>query len=128
VRAELRYDFYEMKPFETGFGSFKRPRRTGQVVTVGRVRDVPEGRGATVELLDGSELALYNVAGKFYAIENFCPHRGAPLADGQLCGPTVMCDWHGWRFDLRTGACLNNAGAVETYTVIIEDGMIKIKI
>lgn len=49
--------------------------RKNLLVTVGRAADVPEGRGATVELADGKELALYNVGGEFYAIENFCPHR-----------------------------------------------------
>ncbi|HYO92190.1 MAG TPA: Rieske 2Fe-2S domain-containing protein [Pyrinomonadaceae bacterium] len=93
---------------------------------VGRPEDVPDGRGATVELLDGTELALYNVGGEFFAIENFCPHKGAPLADGHLCGPSVQCDWHGWRFDLRTGQCLSNASRVEAYEVVIEDGQIKI--
>jgi nitrite reductase/ring-hydroxylating ferredoxin subunit len=117
-----------VQPFTPKFGNLKRPQREGQVVTVGRVEDVPEGRGATVELLNGTELALYHVGGEFYAIENFCPHKGAPLADGRLCGHTVECDWHGWRFDLRTGDCLTNRSAVETYEVIIEDGWIKIKV
>ncbi|HMF57244.1 MAG TPA: Rieske 2Fe-2S domain-containing protein [Pyrinomonadaceae bacterium] len=117
-----------MKPFEAGFDNFRKPKRTGQIITIGRIEDVPEGRGATVELPGGAELALYNVGGQFYAIENFCPHRGAPLAEGQLCGHTVECDWHGWRFDLLTGACLNHTGAVESYAVTIEDGMIKIRV
>lgn len=105
----------------------RRPPRTGAQVTVGRVADLPPGRGATIELDDGKELALYNVAGHFHAIENFCPHRGAPLAEGNLCAHTVECDWHGWRFDVRTGACLTNpTHAVETYEVVIEDGWIKI--
>ena len=117
-----------VQPYNPKFGNLKRPRREGQVVTVGRVEQVPEGRGATVELLNGTELALYNVGGEFYAIENFCPHKGAPLADGRLCGQAVECDWHGWRFDLRTGDCLTNRAAVETYEVIIEDGWIKIKV
>ncbi|MGH9944750.1 MAG: Rieske (2Fe-2S) protein [Pyrinomonadaceae bacterium] len=105
----------------------KRPPRTGEKVTVGRVEDVPPGRGATVELNGGKELALYHVAGHFYAVENFCPHRGAPLADGSLCGPTVECGWHGWRFDIRTGQCLNRAhNDIESYEVVIEDGWIKI--
>jgi nitrite reductase/ring-hydroxylating ferredoxin subunit len=118
-----------VQSFTPKFGNLKRPRREGQTVTVGRVADVPEGRGATVELLNGTELALYNVGGEFYAIENFCPHKGAPLADGRLCGHSVECDWHGWRFDLRTGACLNRpAETVETYEVIIEDGWIKIRV
>ncbi|HEX8069542.1 MAG TPA: non-heme iron oxygenase ferredoxin subunit [Pyrinomonadaceae bacterium] len=118
-----------MQSFGKNYENPKRPRRTGERVTVGRVEDVPPGRGATVELKGGRELALYNVGGAFHAIENFCPHRGAPLADGNLCGHTVECDWHGWRFDVRSGACLNNpAQAIESYEVVVEDGWIKIVI
>jgi nitrite reductase (NADH) small subunit/3-phenylpropionate/trans-cinnamate dioxygenase ferredoxin subunit len=117
-----------MQSFNPKSGNHKRPESEGQTVTVGRVEDVPSGRGATVELLNGRELALYNVEGRFYAVENFCPHKGAPLADGRLCGATVECDWHGWRFDLSTGQCLTNRGAVETYEVVIEDGWIKIRV
>ena len=118
-----------MQPFGPKLSNFKRPPREGKLVTVGRVEDVPAGRGATVELDGGRELALYNVGGDFFCIENFCPHKGAPLADGTLSGHAVACDWHGWRFDLRTGACVNrHADAVETYEVVVEDGWIKIKV
>jgi NAD(P)H-dependent nitrite reductase small subunit len=118
-----------MQPIGSKLSNFKRPPREGKLVTVGRVEDVPDGRGATVELDGGKELALYNVGGRFYCIENFCPHKGAPLADGVLTGHVVACDWHGWRFDLRTGSCVNrHADAVETYEVVIEDGWIKIKV
>ena len=117
-----------MQSFNPRFGNFKKPKREGQIVTVGRVEDVPSGRGATVELLNGMELALYNIEGRFFAIENFCPHKGAPLADGNVCGNTVECDWHGWRFDLRTGECLTNGEFIETYEVIIEEGFIKIRV
>lgn len=117
-----------MQPFDSGFTPFGKPVRKGEIVTVGRVEDVPPGRGATVELLNGTELALYNVGGEFFAIENFCPHKGAPLADGRVCGHAVECDWHGWRFDLRTGECLTNGGAIETYEVVLEDGLIKVRI
>ena len=118
-----------MQSFDKKFTNARRPARTGERVIVGRAEDVPPGRGATVELHGGKELALYNVGGTFHAIENFCPHRGAPLADGHLCGHTVECDWHGWRFDVRSGACLTNpTHAVEAYEVVIEDGWIKILI
>jgi NAD(P)H-dependent nitrite reductase small subunit len=118
-----------MQSFEPKHDNPRRPARSGRLVTVGREEDVPPGRGATVELEGGKELALYNADGRFYAIENFCPHRGAPLADGALCGATVECDWHGWRFDLRTGACLTRPDShVETYEVLVEDGWIKIKV
>ena len=115
-----------MNPKELKQGDFRRPRRQGEWVTVGRAEQVPPGRGATVELKNGTELALYNVDGEFHAIENFCPHKGAPLADGRLCGHAVECDWHGWRFDVRTGQCLDNRSGVESFEVRIEDGMIKI--
>jgi NAD(P)H-dependent nitrite reductase small subunit len=118
-----------MQSFNSKFGNLKKPRRRGETVTVGRAEDVPEGRGATVELMDGTELAIYHIGGEFYAIENFCPHKGAPLADGQLCGHTVECDWHGWRFDVSTGQCLNYPhSSVEAYEVVIEDGWIKIAV
>jgi NAD(P)H-dependent nitrite reductase small subunit len=118
-----------MQSFDAEPSNFRRPAREGTAITVGRVEELPDGRGATVELKNGRELALYNVGGQFYAIENFCPHKGAPLADGSLCGHTVECDWHGWTFDVRTGACLNRpAQKIESYEVLIEDGWIKIKI
>jgi len=117
-----------MQTFDSKYQNPKRPARSGTLVTVGRVEDVPAGRGATVELKDGAELAIYNTEGRFYAVENFCPHRGAPLADGNLCGgAAVECDWHGWRFDLATGQCLGRPNErIEAYEVRIEDGWIKI--
>src|SRR5215212_2863895 len=72
--------------FDSSFGDLKKPEREGQLITIGRVMDVPVGRSATIELPEGMELALYNVEGQFYAIENFCPHKGAPLAGGRVCG------------------------------------------
>lgn len=109
--------------------NLKKPRRDGRLITVGRVEDLPDGRGATVELMDGTELALYNVGGRFYAVENFCPHKGAPLADGFLHGRIVECCLHGWRFDVGTGQCLTRPGCdIETYEVVIEDGVIKIRL
>lgn len=107
----------------------RKPKREGRQVTVGRAESVPPGRGATVKLKDGSELALYNVGGTFYAIENFCPHKGYPLADSRLYGGIVECSLHGYRFDVRTGDCFTKKSCgVEKYEVSIEDGMIKITV
>lgn len=105
----------------------RKPKRQNKLLTIARVDAVPEGRGATVQLSDGSEIALFNVQGNFYATENFCPHRGMPLADSHLYGQTVECDWHGWQFDLVSGKCLTKPKcSIETYEVRIEDGWIKI--
>lgn len=105
----------------------RKPRREGKKITVGHAEAVPEGRGATVQLKGGGELALFNVGGKFHAIENFCPHKGAPLADSRLYGNIVECDLHGWRFDVRNGECFTKKScSIESYEVLIEDEMIKI--
>jgi nitrite reductase/ring-hydroxylating ferredoxin subunit len=105
----------------------RKPARSGKKITVGRVADVPAGRGATVKLKNGAEVALFNVGGKFHAIENFCPHKGYPLADSRLYGGIVECDLHGWRFDVRSGECLTKKNcSLESYDVVIEDEWIKI--
>lgn len=105
----------------------RKPKRTGRKICVGRKESVPPGRGATVKFKDGSEVALYNVKGNFYAIENFCPHKAYPLADSCLKGNIVECDLHGWRFDVRNGKCLNRKnGSIESYKVVVEEDLIKI--
>jgi nitrite reductase/ring-hydroxylating ferredoxin subunit len=117
-----------MQSFDTKSGNGGKPTRSCSTITVGRVEDISPGRCVTVELSDGNELALYNVDGEFHATNNFCPHKGAPLAEGTLCGHTIECDWHGWQFDVRTGQCLTTNEQVEVYRVVIEDGWIKIEV
>ncbi|HEU5180058.1 MAG TPA: Rieske 2Fe-2S domain-containing protein [Candidatus Polarisedimenticolia bacterium] len=64
--------------------------------------DVPPGTGKVV-VAGGRVLALFNVEGEFFAVDNSCPHRGGPLGEGHLQGKIVTCPWHGWQFDLCTG-------------------------
>ena len=105
----------------------RKPKREGKLHTIGKIEAVPPGRGATVKLKDGTEVALFNVGGKFHAIENFCPHKAYPLADSRLYGNVVECDLHGWRFDVRNGECFTKSNcSLESYEVVIEDEMIKI--
>jgi nitrite reductase/ring-hydroxylating ferredoxin subunit len=104
----------------------KESARARVAVTAGRVEELPPGHMAIVALPGGDELALYNLGGEFFATDNFCPHKGAPLTDGRLYGDTIECGWHGWRFCVRTGECEENGSAVETYPVVIEEGFLKI--
>jgi nitrite reductase/ring-hydroxylating ferredoxin subunit len=112
-----------MQSFDTHNTDSEPP---ADAVDVGRVEDLASGHCKTIELSAGRELALYNVNGEFYATENFCPHQGAPLAAGILCDHVIECDLHGWQFDVRTGECLTVAEKLETYEVVVEDGVIKI--
>lgn len=107
----------------------RRPKREGRKVKVGPVGAVPPGRGATVQMKSGAEVALFNVGDEYFAVENFCPHKGFPLADSRVYGHTVECDLHGWQFDVRSGKCLTKKSCpIETYKVSVEDGWIYVEI
>jgi nitrite reductase (NADH) small subunit len=53
--------------------------------------------------VNGVSVCLANVAGELSALDNWCPHKGAPLAEGWLEGASVVCPWHSWTFSLKTG-------------------------
>ena len=60
--------------------------------------------GSGCELVAGERIvALYNVDGRYYALDGICPHQGGPLGKGELQGCIVTCPWHGWQFDVTTG-------------------------
>ena len=81
--------------------------------------EIPSGMIRELQL-DGKVIALANVEGKLYAVNNVCLHRGGPLAQGELSGQVVTCPWHGWQYDVTTGkAKMNPAVGVETYAVEI---------
>ena len=79
----------------------------GARVRVADVGDVPPGEARVVDV-GGRMLALCNVDGTFYAIDNVCPHRGGPLGEGDLDGRVLTCPWHAWRWDVITGGNVNN--------------------
>lgn len=65
--------------------------------------------GATAVITSGRTIALYRTADGVFATDNVCPHRGGPLAQGDLLGNEIVCPWHLWGFDVRTGQCTGNA-------------------
>ena len=91
-------------------------------IRVAAVADVPIGTGRVVEA-GGKEIGLFNVEGRFYAIDNVCPHRGGPLGEGDLEGAIVVCPWHAWRWDVASGANANNpAVKVACFAVVVDGG------
>lgn len=73
-----------------------------EFVTVAKTQDIAPGTGRTVEV-HGVWIALFNVDGSFFAVDNTCPHAGGPIGEGSLSGNIVTCPWHGWQFNVRTG-------------------------
>jgi nitrite reductase/ring-hydroxylating ferredoxin subunit len=97
-----------------------------EFVKVAQVSDVEPGTGMVVTVKD-TAIALFNVDGTFYAIDNTCLHRGGPLGEGELEGCVVTCPWHGWQFDVKTGVSETNPAAkVKTYPVKTEDSAIMV--
>jgi nitrite reductase (NADH) small subunit len=72
-----------------------------------RKDEIPAGSIREFQV-DGQTLAISNVGGKFYAINNTCLHRGGPLGQGELDGKIVTCPWHGWQYDVTTGKLATN--------------------
>jgi nitrite reductase (NADH) small subunit len=75
--------------------------------TVARVGEIGEGRGVPVEI-DGRTIAVFLECGTYYAIDDTCPHKGAPLSDGIVFDRSVTCTQHGWRFSLEDGRALDS--------------------
>ena len=75
--------------------------------TVAKVGAIPEGGSLTVTLGD-IVVAIFNDGGSYYAINDFCPHMGASLAEGHLEEGVVTCPWHAWRFCVRDGTWCDN--------------------
>jgi nitrite reductase (NADH) small subunit len=91
-----------------------------EFVKIAGVSELPAG-GGTVKEINGQAIALFNLAGTYYAIDNTCVHRGGPLGEGELDGDIVTCPWHAWQYSVKTGKSLNNPSAcVKTYEVKVE--------
>jgi 3-phenylpropionate/trans-cinnamate dioxygenase ferredoxin component len=92
------------------------------------VTQLPPGTGTELSL-GGKAIALFNVDGIFYALSNTCLHRGGPLGQGFVEGETVMCPWHAWTFNVKTGEnVVNGELKVPSYEVKVEDGQVLVKV
>lgn len=97
-------------------------------VKVASVEKIVPGTARQVDAR-GKALAVYNVDGEFHCTDGVCPHRGGPLGEGDLQDTIVTCPWHGWEYDVTTGAGRTNPSANLTcFAVQVEGGDIKVGI
>ena len=98
-------------------------------VKVADAETIPIGQGTLVEE-GGTAVAVFNAGdGRFYACGAICPHENGPLAEGWLEGEAVVCPWHGFDFDLRTGRCLvDEELAIPVYPVRMSGGSIEVEV
>ena len=76
-------------------------------VTVARVGELPPGAARQVTV-EGRWVGLFNIDGIYHAVDNLCLHRGGPLCEGSIRGSVVTCPWHGWQFDVSSGALMQD--------------------
>ena len=97
-------------------------------VKMATLSELPSGRSMEVEH-DGRIYALFNVDGAYHAIDNACPHRGGPMGEGDLDGRVAVCPWHGWRWDVTTGANANNpAVKIACFPTRVVDGDVYVEL
>lgn len=99
---------------------------------------------------DGGSIGVFNVDGEYYAVANRCAHQGGPVCTGKQQGaleaeftgpgervreafsddvPAIACPWHGWEYDLRTGAHIGDDDyAIPTFGTVVEDGVVFVEI
>ncbi len=108
------------------------PRR----IEIGVPDDIPDGTRKIVRIA-GRSVGVFNQGGEFFALQNVCPHRGAPVCTGRLRprieggdslefsyspqDEVLKCPWHQWEFDLRSGRALHGDLALTTYSIEVEE-------
>ena len=91
---------------------------------VSRIEDITQGSGRTVAV-DGSPIAVFHLGDGFYAIDDACTHEDAPLGEGAVVGKTVVCPYHDWVYDIKTGACLTDpTRPVGCFSTKVSDGFV----
>jgi nitrite reductase (NADH) small subunit len=98
-------------------------------VPVAQVSEIPVGKAQFVD--HGTiAVAVFNTGhGRFCAVSALCPHEDGPLAEGWLEGDTVVCPWHGFDFDVATGACrVADDLSIGVYRTRVSDGVVEVEL
>lgn len=97
-------------------------------IDVARSEELPPGARKVVDV-DGVAVAVFNLGGEYYAIEDVCTHDGGELASGEVEGDVIVCPRHGARFSIKTGAVLAPPAyePVATFAVRVHDGVVQVR-
>ena len=91
------------------------------LVKIASTADLPGPDQAKEFTVGDKVICVANVRGSISAMDNVCIHRGGPLGQGIIEGDKIVCPWHGWQYDLKTGAATHNAAAkVKVYPIRVD--------
>ncbi len=99
-----------------------------QIVRVASVSDIPPGEAKSFDV-GKHTIAVFNLDGKLYAIDEYCPHAGGPLSEGYVSGDEVECPWHNAAFKIKTGECTSppSPTGVSCYMVHVDGDDIQVE-
>jgi nitrite reductase (NADH) small subunit len=97
-------------------------------VCLGSLQNIPMGEGRAYRVGKEVVAVFRQRNGRVYAIQNECPHRGGPLAEGIMGAGTVICPFHAWKVDIETGECLSDPCTLRTYSVRVDDDTLYLKV
>ena len=90
-----------------------------ELIKVARTDQLPVGARKLCTIED-RRIAIFNLDGTLYAIDNHCSHRDGPVGAGELNDVVITCPWHGWRFNVTSGRCLEDGANLRCYPVHVE--------
>jgi nitrite reductase/ring-hydroxylating ferredoxin subunit len=112
--------------YERDLGLYRKVEYEDSVVA--EAAEIPDGERKIVQIGDRS-IGVFHHRGQWYALRNYCLHRGGPVATGTLEGDTLTCPWHGYQYDVTTGKYLPDPGVgLEAYTVEVSDGKVHLRL
>jgi len=95
---------------------------------IGALAEIVEDEGRRFDIGE-LRIAIFRKGSRVYAVGDSCPHMGASLSDGYIDGRSVICPWHGWVFDLETGASpFDEEARVPVFRVLVENGDVFLEI
>lgn len=90
--------------------------------------ELPRG-GFLAASVEGKRIVVFDLDGGLHATSAVCAHQGGPLDQGLFEGSVVICPWHGWEFDVRTGEAIHDPGrCIATYPVAVVDDAILVEV
>ena len=100
-----------------------------QFIKVASTDDLAPGEARYVEVA-GKQIALFNLEGRFYAIDDTCTHRGGALSEGEVAGEEVTCPLHGAVYNIKTGAVLGPPApqGVPSYRVRVQGADVEVEV
>ncbi len=95
-------------------------RAMSEFIKIATKSELPDLESAAEFNIGGRTICVANVNGEYCAMDNVCPHEGGPLGLGYVDGAKVVCPWHGWEIEAKTGKAANGHGAVAVYDLRVE--------